>query len=157
MSNFSEQELVELQFEMASIEENFTDLKNLFDIEEIGGDAADNDALSELDIELEEAGLGDMTGATSSSPSLMSLVEEDFAAADFDEQGFGWFKKKIFGTFKRKIKRLLKKLVRLVKKHAKLAKCVPAVTKAVVLFKRGKYRSAATAAWSAYRCIKKRL
>lgn len=62
------------------------------------------------------------------------------------------------GFLKKKVKKILNKIVALVRRHGpRLAKCVPAVTAAVVLFKKGKYLAALTAAYRAYKCIKKAL
>ena len=62
------------------------------------------------------------------------------------------------GFLKNKVKKLLNKLVALVRRHGpRLANCVPTVTAAVVLFKKGKYLAALRKAHTAYKCIKKAL
>ena len=62
------------------------------------------------------------------------------------------------GWLKKKARKIIRKIVSLVRRHGpRLAKCVPAVTAAVVLFKKGKYIAALRAAYSAYKCIKKAL
>ena len=60
------------------------------------------------------------------------------------------------GFLKRKVAKLLKKLVNLLRRHgAKLAHCVPVVTEAIRLFKKGKYIAALRKVYQAYKCIKK--
>ncbi|MFK7886727.1 MAG: hypothetical protein AB8G16_07645 [Gammaproteobacteria bacterium] len=158
MSDFSEQELFELQLEMASIEDDFAELSEWFDMAEVGGDTGDSDELSALDAELEEAGLGDISTASTGELSLMGVIDGDFDAANFDEQGiWGGIKNRLKKILKGRAARIIRKIVRLVRKHRKLATCVPKATKAVALFKTGRYRSALKAAWSTYRCIRKHM
>lgn len=63
-----------------------------------------------------------------------------------------------FNYIKKRARKAIHRLVALVRRHGpRLAKCVPAVTAAVVLFKKGKYIAALSAAYRAYKCIKKAL
>lgn len=64
-----------------------------------------------------------------------------------------------FGNIiKKRARKILRIVVKLVRRHGpRLAKCVPAVTAAIVLFKKGKYIAALYAAYRAYKCIKKAL
>jgi hypothetical protein len=127
-----DQELQELAAEFADLGFDAADLS-----------ALDDDVFSEFEATVQDAGLG---GGEFESMSLEMLADDQ---ADLAFLG---------GYLKRKVKKLLDKLVALVRRHGpKLARCVPKVTKAIVLFKAGKYASALKAAYDAYKCIRRAL
>lgn len=154
MSDLTMQELRELQVELDQIGEDFADLEEVFGKQAFGfgEDEGSSEALDALDTELENSGL---VGVESQSVGQSSLME--FADGMVDEQSLGmqgWFPNP-FKWIKKKAAKIIRKIVRLVKRYRKYARCVPSVTKAVALFKAGKYGSALSQAYSAYRCIKR--
>ncbi len=108
----------------------------------------DDPALQEFEAEL--AGFAEL-GGDFDSLSFDAMTADEPLEAQADMQF-------ISGFIKRKVLKLLKKIVRIVRaKGPALASCVPLVTKAIQLFKRGKYFSALRYAKKAYDCIKKAL
>jgi hypothetical protein len=127
-----DQELQELAAEFADLGFDGADLS-----------ALDDDVFKQFEATVQAAGLG---GGEFESMSLETLADDQ---ADLAFLG---------GFLKGKVKKLLDKLVALVRRHGpKLARCVPLVTKAIGLFKAGKYASALKAAYDAYRCIRRAL
>ncbi len=154
MSNFSEQELNELRVELNQIDEEFSELNSLFDSQLFSSSEDDSEELDALNAALEDSGLEEASTGGNNQLSLLDALDGDFSSQSLEMQG-------IFGAVKRflkkKVAKLIRKIVRLVKKYSRLRVCVPAVLKAVALFKAGKYARALRAAYKAYRCIKKRL
>lgn len=127
-----DQELQELEAEFADLGFGDADLN-----------ALDDDTFNEFEAVVQDAGLG---GGEFEAMSVDMLADD---RADLAFLG-GWLKGKV--------KKLLNKLVTLVRRHGpKVARCVPKVTKAIVLFKAGKYASALKTAYDAYKCIKRAL
>ncbi len=158
MNNFSELELRELRVELASIEDDFTELGEIFGLEDIDASSAESDELSLLNQELEGTEIDNFHRPSAGELSLMSVIEGDFDQQSLEMQGFfGNVKRRLEKLLKSRAAKLIRKIVSLVRKYSKLKSCIPAVTKAVVFFKAGKYRQALSAAWSAYKCIKKHL
>ncbi|MBW7991851.1 MAG: hypothetical protein FVQ84_17785 [Planctomycetes bacterium] len=155
MNDLEMQELRELQVELNQIGEDFADLEDIFGKQAFGfaEDAGSSEALDALDVELENSGLIGVDSQSVGQKSLMALAD-----GEIDEQSFsmqGWFPDLgLGGWLKKKAAKIIRKIVALVKRYKKYAKCTPAVTKAVALFKARKYGSALTQAYSAYRCIK---
>lgn len=159
MSDFSQQELNELSVELNQLEEEFSELNSLFDDQllSLSGDDS-SEELNALDAALEGTGIEENDGTGSSQLSLLDVIDGDFTAQSLEMQGwFSKIKRSVGGFLKNKVAKLIRKLLRLVRKYSKLKACIPAVTKAVVLFKAGRYASALKAAYAAYRCIKRRL
>ena len=158
MNDLTMQELRELEVELDRIGEDFSDLEEVFGKQAFGfgGDEGSSEALDALDIELENSGLVD---TESQSLGQFNLIE--FADGMIDEQSLGmqgWWPGWLPDprrVLKKKANKIIRRIVRLVKRYKKYAKCIPAVTKAVVLFKKSKYGSALRQAYSAYRCIRK--
>lgn len=153
MSDLTMQELKELQVELDSIGEEFADIEDLFGKQAFGFSGAESasEPLAALDAELADSGLmGDTPQlAMAGQMNMLALADGEIDAQSLDLQGWNplnWLKKKAA--------KIIRKIVALVKKYAKYAKCIPAVTKAVVLFKAKKYGSALRQAYAAYRCIK---
>ena len=84
------------------------------------------------------------------APTILDLADEQ----DMQEGWTDWINPA--RIIKNKARKIIKRIVRLVEKYRKLAVCAPAVTKAVLFYKTGKYGSALRAGWSAYKCIKNR-
>ena len=132
MSGYSQMELNEMAAEFAMMDAEFAEM-GLVEL-----DSGLSEAFAELDKELSEAGLetlGMETGGLS-----------ELAVNDFDEAFIGKF-------LRNKAQKLIATVVRLVKRYASCATCVPKVTQAVAYFKAKKYGSAIRAAYDAYRCI----
>ncbi|OEU66499.1 MAG: hypothetical protein BA863_06130 [Desulfovibrio sp. S3730MH75] len=155
MSDLTMQEMKELQVELDQIGEDFADLEDVFGKQAFGfaGVESASEPLAALDAELENSGLiGDTPQlAMASQMNIMALADGEIDAQSLDLQG--WFPNPI-NWIKKKAAKIIRKIVVLVKKYAKYAKCIPAVTKAVALFKAKKYGSALKQAYSAYTCIK---
>jgi hypothetical protein len=150
--------LEEIENEIKELEEDFGD---------IGLDVDDDDEeessseLDNLNAEIKGTDL-DTTGAESASIGGGELTLLQIADGQIPEQSMqeGWLPKwfpRIPNIFKRRAKKIIRKITWLVKKYKKLAPCVPAVTKAVVAFKTGRYGSAIRYGISAMYCIKKRM
>ena len=154
--SLSAQELQELSVELNQLDAEFEELNELFDGQLSGLSSEQSEGLDQLDAALEGSGISE----ASAGPAELSLMEA--LDGNIDEQtleALGWWPDSLnpLKILKKKVAKLIRKIVRLVKKYRKLAACAPKVTKAVVLFKAGKYTSALSAAYSAYRCIKSRL
>lgn len=156
MSNFSELELRELRIELQQIDDDFAELNEMFGSEGLNFSEASSEELSALDAALEDSDIVEGSGQSSGQLTLMAAADGDIDEQTFIEQG--WTDRfNPIKIIKKKAKKLLKKLVYLVKKYSKLRACVPGVTKAVLLFKKGKFVSSLKQAYSAYKCIKARL
>jgi len=154
MSEFTQQELNELSVELNQLDEDFAELNSLFDDQLFSVTTDSSEELDALDVALEGSGLEEADSPASSQLSLLDAMDSDFSAQSLEMQGmFGSVKK----WLKKKAAKIIRKIVKLVRKYSKLKACIPAVTKAVALFKSKKYASAARAGYSAYKCIKKRL
>lgn len=153
MSDLTMQEMKELQVELDQIGEDFADIEDVFGKQAFGfsGVESASESLAALDAELENSGLIGDTPQLAGQMNLMALADGEIDALSLDLQG--WFPNPI-NWIKKKAAKIIRKIVALVKKYAKYAKCIPAVTKAVVLFKAKKYGSALKQAYSAYTCIK---
>lgn len=149
MSDFTQQELNELNIELNQLDEDFAELNSLFD-DQLFSVATDSEELDALDVALEGSGLEEDVSAASNQLSLLETLDGDFSAQSLEMQWIG-------GWLKKKAAKIIRKIVALVRKYSKLKACIPGVTKAVALFKAKKYVRAATAGYSAYKCIKKRL
>lgn len=133
MSDYTPAELQEMEAEFSAMDAEFEGLG----LDEM--DSVFSEAFAELDAELDAAGISALEADT------MSIGE--MADNDFDEQFIGRF-------LRNKAKKLIARLVRLVKRYGKCAKCAPKVIAAVKYFKTKKYASAIRAAYDAYRCIR---
>ena len=145
------QELRELQVEIDEIGDEFDDIELLFGKEILGfaEDEGSSEALDALDVELEDSGLGGVGSQSVGQMSLMALAD-----GEIDAQSLGLQFWNPFSIIKKKAAKIIRKIVALVKRYKKYVKCVPAVTKAVALFKAKKYGSALRQAYSAYSCIR---
>lgn len=155
MSDFSQQELNELNVELNQLEEEFSELNSLFDDQLLSPSTdGSSEELDALDVALEGSGLEENSEAGNSQLSLLDALDGDFSAQSIEMQG-------IFGSVKRflkkKVAKIIRKILRLVRKYSKLKACIPLVTKAIVLFKAKKYGKALVAAYAALRCIRKKL
>lgn len=151
MNDLTLQQQQEVQVQLSEIEEEFNDIELLFGKEALGfaEDEGSSEALDALNVELEGSGL---IGGDNQSVGQMSLMA--LADGEIDAQSLGLQFWNPFGWLKKKAAKIIRKIVALVKRYKKYLKCVPAVTKAVALFKAGKYGSALKQAYSAYSCIR---
>jgi hypothetical protein len=135
MAGELERELQELELEFQGFEDlalQGLDPATRADLEQI------DQLAQELGLQLQEEPM----------PTTLSALTSEGIEAQVELQFVGSF-------VKNKVKKLLEKLIRLVKKYAKCASCVPLVLKAATLFKAKKYFAALKAAYDAYKCIKK--
>lgn len=105
----------------------------------------DTNNMKELEAAMSDAGL---------ETDLMSDGED---TSLFQFELAGGVDPLFFNFIKRRAERLIKKLYEYVKKYAKLAKCIPLVTKAAALFAAKKYVAAITAGLQAMNCIRQNL
>ncbi len=161
MNNITELELKEQEMTLSSLEEQFAEIDELFGMQSFGLSALsaeESESIDALDSALEDSDL--MTAENQAGElSLLDVADGNFDEAAFMEQ-WGWPKwPKIIPNpgdiFKNKAKNIIRKIIRLVKKYRKYAKCIPTLTQAVTLYKKGKYVSALKKAYAAYRCIKR--
>jgi len=150
MSDFTQQELNELSVELNQLEEDFLELNSLFDDQLFSVATESSQELDALEVALEGSGLEEDVSSASNQLSVLDALDGDFSAQSLEMQWIG-------GWLKKKAAKIIRKILRLVRKYSKLKACIPAVTKAVKLFRARKYIRAAKAGYSAYRCIKKRL
>ncbi len=158
MNDFSEMELRELNIELQQLEDDFAELNEMFGSEELNFSEESSEELGALDAALEGAGISEL-GGSSGQLSLMAVADGEIDEQSLIEQGWPRWPKswpRPGDIFRGRARKIIRKIVRLVKKYKKYAPCIPAVTKAIVLFKARKYGSALKAAYSAYRCIKSR-
>ncbi|MCK5888967.1 MAG: hypothetical protein KAG19_03385 [Methylococcales bacterium] len=153
MSDFTQQELNELNVELNELDADFSEFNSVFDGQLLPAVADSSEELDALGVALEGSDIEETDLTTSSQLSLLDLMDGDFSAQSLDMQGWGW----PWDWPRRKCSKIIRKIVGLVRKYSKLKACVPAVTKAVALFKAKKYVSALRAAYSAYKCIKRKL
>ena len=158
MSNFTEMELRELNIELQQIDDDFAELNEMFGSEALNFSGESSEELSALDAALEGADLS--VGEESSGQlTLMAAFDGEIDAQTyFAEQGIealSWWNP--WKWLKNKAWKIIRKCIALVRKYGKLKACIPAVTKAVILFKAAKYASSIKAGYSAYKCIKSRL
>ena len=151
MNDLTMQELRELQVEIDQIGEDFAEIEVLFGKQAFGFAAHEesSEALNALNVELENSGLIDVDSQSVGQMSIMALADGEISEQSLSMQFWN-----PFNWIKEKAAKIIRKIVALVKRYRKYAKCVPAVTAAVALFKAGKYGSALTKAYSAYSCIK---
>jgi hypothetical protein len=154
MSDFTQQELNELNVELNQLDEDFAELNSLFDDQLFSVASDSSEELDALDVALEGSGLEETGSVASSQLSLLDAMDGDFTEQSLEMQGWrpwDWAKKRLI----KKARKIIRTTVDLVRKYSKLKACIPGVTKAVALFKAKKYGSAVKAAYSAYKCIKK--
>ncbi len=132
MSDLTMQELREVQTDLDQIREDFADLEEVFGKQAFGFGVDDgaSDTLDPLDVALEQSGLMDDDTQSAGQLSIMALADGEISEQSLSIQGWNpWL------VIPNKTKKNQRKIVSLVKRYAKYSKCVPAVTKAVALFK----------------------
>jgi hypothetical protein len=161
----SEAEANDISSEMEAIEAEIRELQE--DFGDLGLDDDDDDAEDQSTTELDKlnaeiAGTVFEVSPAESSGELTILQIADGLLPDQSMQE-GWLPslpnplKWIPKAVKRKAEAIISKCLKLVRKYKKLAACAPKVTIAVAAFKTGKYGTALTSGYSAYKCIKARL
>ena len=135
------------QKELVSLDQEFQELENEFGelvAAEGDFDAESAEELSALDEEIGTAGLVE---ESSESFDVMSMASEGTEGA-VEIQFVRRF-------FKRKVRRLLIKLIRLIKRNARRCrKCIPLLVKAIRLFRRRRYFAAMFWAFRTFRCAR---
>lgn len=151
------QEVMEIEAEIRELEEDLGELL-------LDAPAEAAVVLSPELSELEEALVGTefdepVSSELAAGESILDIADD--VSLDSQEEFIGGLidktKKFIRIRIKRRAGRWIRTIVRLVRKHAKLAKCIPAVTAAIAAFKAKKYGTALKSAISAYKCIKKNM
>ncbi|MGJ8616367.1 MAG: hypothetical protein ACSHWS_05965 [Sulfitobacter sp.] len=131
-NTLSPMELAELQVVFDELDADFAE----FELDDAGGD---NDAMAELDAELEGTGLAELSMGGDSFSEMFT--------DDFEQQFVGrWLRKKA--------SKIISALIKAGRKARGCAHCVAKIAHAVRLFKRKKYVAAIRAAYAAYRCIR---
>lgn len=120
------------------------------DLEELEAEFAELAAFEPMDHHAEEA----------YAALNAELAGSDFEAAEqadmltaLSTEGDPEVNPLIFGILRRVARRAINRLQRFIRKHRQCVSCVPMVTRAVVLFKAGRYAAAIAQALRATRCI----
>ena len=168
MSNgMSELEANGISSEIESIEADLSELHEVFgDIGlELGGDGdtesdqATSNELEDLNTEIKNTEFDVLVTESIGDLTVLQIADGFFPVESMQE---GWLSnlnpgKIIKDVVKGKAGKIIKKIVKLVKKYKKLASCIPTVTVAVAAFKAGKYGTALSSGYSAYKCIKAKI
>lgn len=135
---------VELKTELAGLEAEFKEFDAEFGLEEEELEPEAFGAMTELEEEMELAGISEFGEGVGEEVSFASLgMEEPEVQAFF----LGWIK--------RKVRRLIRKLIGIVRRYArKCAPCVRMLAEAIRLYRRRRYLSALRQAYRTYRCIR---
>ena len=137
----------ELAGELDEFEADFKELDAEFglDLAEEGFEPEALAAMSELEDEMELAGISEFGEGEGEEMSFASLGTEDPEVQAFF---FNWFRKKV--------RRLIRKLIRIIRRHGKkCAPCVRLLVQTIRLFRRKKYLSALRQGYRTYRCIRR--
>lgn len=143
----TEKEEFELAGELDELEAEFKELDAEFglDLAEEGFEPEALAAMSELEDEMELAGISEFGEGVGEEMSFASLGMDDPEVQAF----FG-------GWIKRKVRRLIQMLIKLVRKYGKrCAPCVRMLVQTIRLFRSRKYLSALRQAYRTYRCIRR--
>lgn len=143
----NENDEFELAGELDEFEADFKELDAEFglDLAEEGFEPEALAAMSELDDEIDMAGISEFDEGVSEEMSFASLGMDDPEVQAFF---FGWIKKKV--------RKLIRKLIKIVRKYGrKCAPCIPMLTKTIKLYRKGKYLSALRQGYRTYRCIRR--
>jgi len=140
-----EEEEYELKGELDELEAEFKELEAEFGLAEEGLGPDELGAMSELENEMDLAGISEFEEGVGE--------EVSFASLGMDEPEVQAF---VGGWIRKKVRRLIRKLIGLIRKHAKkCAKCAPLLVKTIRLYRRRKYFSALRQAYLTYRCIRR--
>lgn len=134
--------------EIAEIMAEFQQLETDFGIELTGrlGAAAENDILDEAITGTVFDGPSAETGGTL---SLLDIADGNMGG----QEGFLSVFNPIVNAIKKRAQKIIAKIVKLVRKLAKYAPCIPLVAKAVRSFSAKKYGTALKEALAAFSCI----
>ena len=133
--------------ELEIVEREVRDLAELFDLKNVAQALPDQRPLDES-----------VQHADDDEPRMIDLIERAAFAAQFiDMQSGGWIRRKLENHLRRKLSRIIRRLVRLVRRHSSLSNCVPKVTLAVKKFRARRFRDAVDATFEAFLCIHQRI
>lgn len=139
-----EEEEYELKGELDELEAEFKEFEAEFGLAEEGLEPDELEAMSELEDEMELAGISEFDEELGKGITLASLGMDTIEVQ-------GWFLRYL----KRKGKRLIEKLIGLVRKHGKCKNCARLLARAVSYFRRRRYVSAIWYAYKAFRCLRR--
>ena len=145
MTEEEEEEEYELKGELDELEAEFKELEAEFGLAEEGFEPEALAAMSELEDEMDLAGITEFGEGVGEEVSFASLGMDDPEVQAF-----------VGGWIKRKVRRLIQTLIRLVRRYGRrCAPCVRMLVQTIRLFRRRKYFSALRQAYRTYRCIRR--
>ena len=139
-----EEEKYELKGELDELEAEFKELEAEFGLAEEGLEPDELEAMSELEDEMELAGISEFDEELGKGITLASLGMDTPEVQAF-----------FFGFIKRKARRLIEKLIGLVRRHSRCRTCVRLLTEAIKYFRRGQYPKAIWYAYKTFRCLRR--
>ncbi len=139
-----EEEEYELKGELDELEAEFKEFEVEFGLAEEGLEPDELEAMSELENEMDLAGISEFDEELAKGITLASLGMDTIEVQ-------GWFKRYI----KRKARRLIEKLIGYVRRHSRCKDCVRLLTEAIRRFDRGKYIAAIWRSYRTFRCMRR--
>jgi hypothetical protein len=145
MTKEEEEEEYELKGELDELEAEFKEFEAEFGLAEEGLGPDELEAMSELEDEMDLAGITEFGEGVGEEVSFASLGMDDPEVQAF-----------VGGWIKRKVRRLIQTLIRIVRRYGRrCAPCVRMLVQTIRLFRRRKYFSALRQAYRTYRCIRR--
>jgi hypothetical protein len=145
MTKEEEEEEYELKGELDELEAEFKEFEAEFGLAEEGLGPDELEAMSELEDEMDLAGITEFGEGVGEEVSFASLGMDDPEVQAF-----------VGGWIKRKVRRLIQTLIPLVRRYGRrCAPCVRMLVQTIRLFRRRKYFSALRQAYRTYRCIRR--